>query len=154
MHRLLIKMVMMLCFVFGLMAHAFANDYCPTLTIRAGQIAICQLWNYGTLNDTNVTINVYYYGIASTTDEIMSTHETMSTEETTGSYSTTASAATEVMTCGPLTVPKGGHAECFGVAPLSGYWSCKVTGEASLTRTSLLVHEHPSGYVLVALPCD
>lgn len=59
MHRLLILSVMTLCFAGGLVAPAFANEYCPPVTIAAGQYCSCIVRNYGTTGHESVTITLY-----------------------------------------------------------------------------------------------
>ena len=109
MHRLLILTVMTLCFVGGLVAPAFATDYCPTVYVKAGKYCECIVWNYGAANDTNVTV------FLSTPDGDV--------------------------TCGPLTVSGGNFITCLEYLDSSGPCSCKVTGEGTYTRTSLVVDD-------------
>ena len=107
MHRLLILIVVTLCFVFGLMAPAFATDYCPAVIVKDGQYCICFVQNYSAANDANVKIFLY---------------------SPDGDH-----------TCGPLTIPAGDYTYCSDFSASAGYCGCKVTGEATYTRTSLEV---------------
>jgi len=58
MHRLLILSLMTLCFSGGLVAPAFANEYCPSVSVGATQYCDCIVFNYATKDDAGVTITV------------------------------------------------------------------------------------------------
>jgi len=59
MHRLLILSVMVFLFVGGLVAPAFATEYCAPVTVATNQWCDCTVRNYATVDDTGITITIY-----------------------------------------------------------------------------------------------
>ena len=65
----------------------------------------------------------------------------------------TLNTANGTTTCGPSAIPAGGHMICEDTSNSSGFCACKVTGNGSLTRTSLVVNNLDLT-PLSAVPCN
>jgi len=127
MHRLPILIVISLCFLCGVMAPAFAIDYCPALPVDTGQRCYCVVWNYANAADTNVVFEISYW------------------DETSG---------VETVTSGPWNIPAKSFqtSQYLHTPDYGSFCTCKVTGEGYLSVTSFMILD-ASFQVLAVVPC-
>ena len=123
MHRLLILIIMALCFLCGLTAPALATDYCPPVYVFSDSACSCIVQNYHDKDDDNdVRITLY------TPDGML------------------------LDPVAPVTIPAGDFHILSDIGfAFSGICGCKVQGEGGSSRTSLVVF-HASGEAVV-VPC-
>lgn len=124
MHRLPILIVITICCLCGLIAPAFALDYCaPVGFVLAGGKCACLVWNYATTRDTNITIELSWWdaGLGSET-------------------------------WGPDYIPPNSGSVVSHEFTSGGYCGCKVTGDGGLSRTSLSVRSSDNT-LLTVVPC-
>lgn len=121
--RLILMVISLVCALGGLTTPALATKYCPATSVQTSVFVDCYATNYSTVADAGITITIY-------------------------------SIATGPHVCSGLhAAANGGMAECEIHTSSSDIVGCKIMGEGSTTRLSLVVNQGDFTPVVV-VPCS